>query len=77
MRVTRLIKRLDSAISKINDEFAVQAKGSGDRMYANGLRREGYLGGYIQALRDVEGLARDIEPGTSGIPYGVWDYDPP
>lgn len=50
----QLLRRLATARAKIDAKFA--AAHQPGNMYANGLAREGYDGGYLAALNDVEAL---------------------
>lgn len=57
MRKAALHKRLRIAVDAVHDEMS-QARGK----YGRGLSNEGYAGGFVQALYDVQLLLDDIEP---------------
>lgn len=60
MTLAKLRKRVRAAQDNVNTQISAQASLGG--MYARGLAREGYLGGYVQALMDVCLLINDVEP---------------
>ncbi len=60
-------KGIKRRIRKACRKIEVDIKGCGDRgFYAAGLAREGYNGGYWDALQDVLLLLNGIEPGKRG-----------
>ncbi len=69
MRKTALHKRLRIAIDAIHAEMNY-AQGK----YGRGLSSEGYAGGFVQALYDVQLLLNDVEP-NDGRHY--WRPFPP
>lgn len=50
----RLIKKIGEVSESINAELSADIAGKG--MYARGLSTEGFIGGYLEALRDVQGF---------------------
>lgn len=55
-RIRRAAERVEARISQHNGS-----------LYARGLSREGYLGGYAQALSDVQLVLDGIIPSTQGF----------
>lgn len=55
--------KIGRAIERVNREIAESIHQ--DSLFSRGLAREGYLGGYVQALMDVRGILRGIEPTNS------------
>lgn len=59
MKITdkrHVLKRIDRAITKVQEEISAHAKNGG--LYSRGLASEGFAGGYLQALFDVEAALR-------------------
>ena len=50
------IRKINKAIDKVNAHIAQRTDQSS--IYSRGLAREGYLGGYLQALSDVLAVLR-------------------
>jgi hypothetical protein len=67
MTITKLRKLLDRALQRVGDKLAQEHKYSS----IPGLVREGWMGGYEQALRDMELMSRDIFPNDSRS-YWMW-----
>jgi len=55
-----IIRKLDRAIQRINGEIAI--KTDQDNLYSRGLSREGYHGGYADALSDVRLMLNGTTP---------------
>lgn len=70
MRKRELEKRIDAAMENVKAEIGRNARSGG--LYGRGLSGEGYAGGYLQALSDIDGLLRDVEPGDR---RGYWRRD--
>ena len=62
MTLLRLRKRIAGAEKAAMAEIA----GNADRgsLYARGLANEGWAGGYLQALRDVQLVMNGVEPNS-------------
>lgn len=60
MRKDAALRRLQAVSKEINREIASELSGSSH--IAHGLSREGYKGGYLDALADVTLLLNDVEP---------------
>ncbi len=67
MRLRELIRRIDSARRAVNREIAVNESQS---LVGGGLAGEGYAGGFLQALDDIDLLSRDVEPNNR---RGYWN----
>lgn len=52
--------KIAKAIERVNHEIAASI--NQDSLFSRGLACEGYLGGYVQALMDVRGILRGIQP---------------
>lgn len=68
MRLSHLLKRIKKARDKTLEKMGQHGGG----MYARGLATEGFLGGYLACLDDVDAMA------THGYPadlYDVWKED--
>ena len=52
------IRKISKAINRVNKQIANQTDQSS--LYSRGLSREGYLGGYLQALMDVIAVLRKV-----------------
>jgi hypothetical protein len=64
------MRRLRRACAKIEAKFAVEYKT--DRPYQKGMAREGWDGGYLAALQDVEAMISHGHPTDS---RGYWKDD--
>ena len=51
-------RKISKAIDRVNKQITSQTDQT--NMYSRGLSREGYLGGYIQALEDVSAMLRKV-----------------
>lgn len=60
-------RNIKNALARIQSEIRGDSAGRGH--IASGLSREGYAGGYEQALLDIDLALRGIKPGTRGY----WD----
>lgn len=65
--ISRLLSRV---YKKIEKQIASEAKSHG-RIFA-GVAREGYNGGYLSALEDVQLALNGVKPNRNGW----WDEDP-
>lgn len=61
-----VLKRIETARQRVLAEIAVNARGG---KYGAGLSMEGFAGGYLSALDDVEGALRHGHPTD---PRGYW-----
>lgn len=63
-------RRVIAAIKNVNEEISVNSrdklKAPGAPNYAAGLASEGYVGGYVDALRDILLLLDGCEPQRRG-----------
>lgn len=62
MKITdkrHVLRRMNAVAEKVNAEIAANAKGG---KYGGGLATEGFAGGYLEALRDVEAALRHGYP---------------
>lgn len=57
-----IIRKIEKATKQINQEIAISARGRLDNKLAGALAREGYTGGYCDALQDVLLLLNGCEP---------------
>jgi len=64
-----IYRKLDLVLKNIKDKMYLPSDAS---MYARGMRSEGYLGGYRQAIMDVILALSGIHPTTRGL----WDKKP-
>lgn len=62
MRKRKLIGMINRVADRVNADIAAYSEGGGK--YRRGLAREGYLGGYLQALRDVDLASSGARPNT-------------
>ena len=57
-------KRMDSVYDKIVEQQKAEHAGLGK--FGRGLQSEGFVGGYLAALRDVDLLIRGMRPRRNG-----------
>ncbi len=69
MRVSVFLKRVAAARAAVTQEIC----GNRGGMTANGLSNEGYAGGYLQALDDVDAMLRH---GFPSDPRRYWSKEP-
>jgi len=66
------LRKINKAYKKVNNQIASQIDKSSK--YSRGLAYEGYLGGYLQALRDVTAVLRKIPVSHKMAMY--WEEEP-
>lgn len=64
-------RRLAGVRSGIEAELRIGHEGLG--MYGRAMQREGYVGGYLQALTDVELALNGIHPDQNGRFCHLWE----
>lgn len=65
-----LVRMINRVADRVNEHIKRQTDQS--NKYSRGLAREGFLGGYLQALRDVDLASRDVKPGPTGWAAQFW-----
>jgi len=63
MRKRKLIAMIDRVHDRVNEYIGRHTDQSSK--YSRGLAREGYFGGYVQALQDVDLASRGVRPNSS------------